>query len=208
MLKKMTMLAMAVGLLAALALPAAASATWKHGHSTAIQNNVTLSLTGQATFQSPLGGIRCQVTSDVIFKAGQTTGTVESFLTDPAGSDTNACEGTGGLSPCEVHDVTPQTGLNWVLHTRSSPSRIEITTGQLTSQTTGAFCLVTHVVLDAGTVTATPDQETLTGAVNLSGSLPATIKTHNGTVHTATAQVHNQAGGLVIEPPNKNTYSI
>jgi hypothetical protein len=212
MLKKMTVLAMAVGVVAALALPATASATWKQGHETPLAANETINFTGNAAFTSSLGGVTCQVTSETQFIAGQTSGEVETFDVHPQDETTN-CKGTGGLSPCQVHDVTPQTGLNWGFHTTQTAgppvtqhNTVQITTQSLQSTLTGAFCLVKHINLTPGSVTATPNQPTTVTSLTLSGGLKAHIQTNNGTTHQVDTTVSHS---LTIEDAaDKHKFSI
>ncbi len=213
MLKKMTVLAMAVGVVAALALPATASAVWKQGHTTPLQTNEAIPFTGTAAFTSSLGGVTCQVTSSTQFKAGQTTGTIHTFDIHP-GNETTDCKGTGGLSPCQVHEVNPQANLGWVFHTTQTPTQpvtqhntVQITTKDLTSTLTGAFCLVKHITLTEGSVTATPNQPLTVTGLTLSGTLKAHIQTNNGTKHQVDATVSHS---LTIEQESgqKHKYSI
>ncbi|HEX5929342.1 MAG TPA: hypothetical protein VFY48_08110 [Solirubrobacterales bacterium] len=224
MLKKMTVLAMAVGVVAALALPASASATWKHGQ-TAIEKDEQLGLTGNARFQGGLGGVECQVTSKITFQAGQTTGKVESFVPHPT-SDTLNCKGLAGLAFCQIHDVTPFSGASllstqnpWVLHTWAESTGgeppvihqkdlIHVTSGNITSTLTGGFCPVKHIMLTGGTVVATPNQPNNVTSVQLSGTLLAHLQTNNhaeGQSHTENVTV---SGTLTIEEPKAHTYSI
>jgi hypothetical protein len=202
MLKKLTVLAMAVGVVAALALPASASATWKH-HATAIQQSVQVGFTGQARFQGGLGGVECQVTSAAQFLAGQTTGNITSFTPHPT-NDTTNCKGLGGLAFCQIHNVAPTT-FPWVFHTVQSPVSVSVTHGQIHSQATGGFCPVNTLTITAGTVTITPNQPNTASSVTLSGSASVHLTTNNGQVDTENTTV---SGSLAIEAPNAATYSI
>ncbi|HEX5928092.1 MAG TPA: hypothetical protein VFY48_01730 [Solirubrobacterales bacterium] len=204
MFKKMTVLAMAVGVVAALALPASASATWKH-HQSAIQSNAQLGLTGQARFQGTLGGIECQVTSRAVFIAGQTTGTAETFVPHPT-SDTANCKGLGGLAFCQTHNLTPQAP-GWTFHTIvvNGVAKIQVTTTTITSQTTGGFCPVKHISLAGGEVTLDPAQDETVSSASLSGTLGAQLQTNDGTIDSESVTV---SGTLNVESPNAATYSI
>jgi hypothetical protein len=236
MLKKMTVLAMAVGVLAALALPASASAAWRH-HQTAIQQDVQLGLTGQARFQGENGGIECQVTSKVKFLSGQTTGNVETFVPHPTDATTN-CKGLGALAFCQIHDVTPFGTINqsallsttnpWTLHTANYQTTqlvvdqdankqittlangsqhanvIVVTSGNITSQPTGAFCPASHVNLTAGTVAAIPNEPETIDSVSLTG----TLRGHLTIGPNVVQEDVTVSGSLDIESPNSNTYSI
>ncbi len=201
MLKKMTVLAMAVGIVAAMALPATSSANWLH-HKTPITENKAIGFTGSAAFTSSLGGVTCQVTSEAQFIAGQTTGEIETFDVDPQ-DETTDCKGTGLLSPCQIHNVSPQQGLNWTMHTVNN--QILITTQSLQSTLTGAFCGVKSINLTAGTVTGTPNQPETVTTVTLSGNLQGHLQTNSGTTDTVQTTVSHS---LTIESPNDHTYSI
>ncbi len=203
MFRKITVLAMAVGIVTAFALPAAASAEWKHT-ATPIQQNVTIPFTGNAAFQSQLGGVTCQVTSEVQFKAFQTKGTVQTFKVHPTDETTN-CTGHGLLAPCQIHNVSPQTGFQWVIHTTGT--NIQITNGTLTSQLTGGFCGVKKIQITPGNVTASPNQPTNVTSIALSGTLQAHLETNSGVVH-ATAISVEDALTIEKESGKKHTYSI
>jgi hypothetical protein len=174
MFKKMTVLAMAVGIVAAMALPATAGASWKH-NKVPIQANVQLPFTGtNVKFESKKlnGGLGCQVTSQVQFKAAQTTATAESFKAHPT-SDTANCFGTGALAFCQIHKLQPQEGIQWVVHTGAGTT-ITITHGEIKSEATGAFCpfgadpTILNVSVKAGTVTGTADAHKVS-TITLSG---------------------------------------
>ncbi len=200
------MLAMSVGLLAALALPHTAPAAWKH-HKTVIQKDVQIGLTGQVRVASGAGGVECQITSRVKFLQGQTTGTVETFAQDN-GTVTQRCKGTGALGGCQVHELKV-VGLPWVLHTSAAnqtgdgtkhPDRIEIKAGEITSTLQGAFCLTVHVSATVGTIFATPDKIETASSVGLSGAFK---------IHVAGLEEDGKASGtLQIEEPDQATYSI
>jgi hypothetical protein len=212
MLKKLTVLAMTVGAVAAFALPASASAAWKH-HSTSIATDQTVGFTGNARFQGGLGGIECQITSQTKFLAGQTTGTAETFVAHPT-SDTANCRGLGGLAFCQIHNLTPQQAANWTIHTATATT-VSVTTTTIHSQATGAFCPVTTISLTAGTATLTPEKKNAEGkfvanpdtveTATISGSLQADLTTSGGSVDTETVTI---SGDLLVESPNANTYSI
>jgi hypothetical protein len=202
MLKKLTVLAVAIGAVAALALPASASAAWKH-HSTPIATDQTVGFTGNVRFQGGLGGVECQITSRTKFLAGQTTATAETFAPHPT-SDTTNCRGLGGLAFCQIHNLQPQAP-NWTAHTVQSPVSVTVTTTTIHSQATGGFCPVTTISLTAGTVTLTPNQANTVSSATESGNLQAHLTTTSGTVDTETVST---SGTLTIESPNAETYSI
>ncbi len=206
MFKKIIVLAMAVGVVAALALPTAASAAWKH-HQTQIAHNVAIPFTGNFVYSSAIGGISCQVTSETQFFTGQTTGEIETLDVHP-GDETTNCKGTGSLSPCQVHNLTPQVGLNWGFHTTGTVEKpsIQLTTGTLSYQMTGSFCGAKKIQTTPGNLTATPNQPNTFTSITLSGGLQAHIETNNGLVHPTAITV---SGSLTIEEAaKKHTYSI
>jgi hypothetical protein len=185
MLRKTTTLAMALGIVAAMALPAGAGANWKH-NGQPIQSNVQVPFTGtNVKFESQVigGGLGCQVTSEVQFKANQTTGTATSFKAHPT-SDTANCFGTGGLAFCQIHNLTPQQGIQWVIHTAAGTT-LSITHGDVTAQLTGGFCPLSHFHLKAGTIVGTADAHkvstiTLTGIAWVVGD--GVLQDHNAAV--------------------------
>lgn len=201
MLRKATILSLAISALAAMALPQAAPATWKH-HNTAIQQNISGTVTGNARFQGSLGGIECQATATALFFAGQTTGQIESYGADPVNETTN-CKGLGGLAFCQVHNWTA-TELPWTLHT-GAESTIVITSGQTHAQFTGAFCPVKSSITTPGTVTVTPNQPNTISSGQLSGTLEQHMQTNGGAVDKISVQI---SGTGNILAPNANTYSI
>ena len=149
MLRKMTVLAMALGALAALTLPMPASANWTKHHK-AIQQNEQVALTGTVGFAATAGGavqggIVCQITSQAQGIAGTTTGVVTTFNPDPdsAGTDTNRCAGNGGFALCQLHNLQPTgvTSPGWTIHTNHTGTHdVTVTYSDIHSQTTGAFC--------------------------------------------------------------------
>ncbi len=209
MFRKAMVLGMAVGVVAALALPASASATWKH-HNTSIVENVQLGWTGNMRFQGSMGGIECQITSRIKFLAGQAAGTVETLVPHPTNETTN-CKGLGGLAFCQIHDTTPQAP-NWTLHAgfetpggTKHASAATLTAQDMQSQLTGGFCPIKHIRVTAGNIGLIPNQPTTVSSGALSGSLQLDLQTNAGEVHKETLAITGQAQ---IESPNQNTYSF
>jgi hypothetical protein len=226
MLGKRTLLAMALSIVALFALPAVASATWKH-HSTPIQQNQQLTFTGNARFDTGGGGAECQLKIVATFLAAQTTGTLENLQPDPT-SDTANCKGIGGYAFCQVHQFTP-TGLPWTFHTTlaettqiqidgPNPGEVTvkgngvshqafvITTGNITAAPTGAFCPGKHILITPGTLLAIPNQENTFSSVQLNGTLLPHKQTTSGAVDTEQLKI---TGQVEIENPElRNTYSI
>jgi hypothetical protein len=229
MLRKMTALAMAVGIVAAFALPAAASASWKH-HSVAIQVDKDTSLTGKFRTQGAIGGVECQVTTTATFFAGQTTGIIDTFDVHPADETTN-CVGLGGLASCQIHNVTPQQNVNWSFHTEAWQTVTSVQGSQTTfgathqkalvitpqtlqyQMTGGVFCLVKKVQHHFNKIGLTEEElptqtvgdgNTITN-LDVNGSALLTIETNSGAVDQEETLVQ---GTLQVEAPNQNTYDL
>ncbi len=201
MSKRVVVIAMAIGVAGALALPGPASASWKH-HATPIQQNVQVGLTGSFRILTH-SGIECQITSSATFLAGQTTGNITSFTPHPT-SDTMNCRALGGLMFCQIHNVAP-TSFPWIFHTVQSPASISITHGEIHMTVTGGFCPVSALTVTAGTFTASPNQPNTASNLQLSGNANVHLTTSGGSVDTENTTV---SGTLNIESPNANTYSI
>ena len=205
MFKKMTVLAMALGALAAFALPMSASGAWTHEHKP-IVGNKQIALTGQVFFHATgggiQGGIRCQVTSTAQFYGvGSTTGQIDTFEIDPGSTVTNRCAGTGGLALCQQHQFQPTEvgGTSWTIHTNQTNKTVEITTKLIHAEVTGAFCPFTNLTVTPLTAVGTPDNVNTTSTLTLSG---------NATVDIPGALPSHIGGTLHIEAPNAGTYGI
>jgi hypothetical protein len=210
MWRKTTVLAMALSVVAAMALPGTASAVWKH-HNTAIQQDVQIGLTGTYGFQSESGGSSCQITSAIKFFAGQTTGQVESFGPHPTNATTN-CTTSGGLSQCQVETEQP-TNLSWPVHTTGTAQTptIQITFGDIHTDLIkkNLFCLYEHSTWTGGSLTihATPASGNTVTAFTISGSTQGHLYTDTANpMGTTTAMT--LGGTLNVESPNSGTYSI
>jgi hypothetical protein len=224
MFNKITVLAVAAGAVAALALPATASATWKH-HGVPIQNDISGSVTGKARFQGALGGIECQAIASAVFFANQTTGQIQSYGPHP-GNETTECKGLGGLAPCQIHDWT--TSVPWTFHTTTTtvhqhipakegePTKetkhhfydntLTITTGETSAQFTGGiFCLIKKTVSTPGELTITPNQPNTITSGQISGTLWQDIQTNGGGVDKETITI---SGTGAIVAPDAHTYDI
>jgi len=198
MFKKITILAMALGALAAFALPMSASAFWTKHHA-AITENEQIQLTGQIFFQSSNGGIDCQIQSNVTFEAGSTTGKATTFERLAGGTDTERCKGTGGLAFCQIHNLEP-TELPWIVHTVNSgqaTADVEVTFKTIHSQTTGGFCPASTTTVTPGTATFTPDNAQTTKKLTLSGQTKVDV------LGEETAQIGGQ-----LEVAGALTYGI
>jgi hypothetical protein len=226
MLKKMTVLAMAIGVVAAFALPVSASASWKH-HGVAIQVDKDISLTGKVRYQGGIGGVECQVTSTTTFFAGQTTGIIDTFDVHPQ-DETTDCKGLGGLAPCQIHNLNPQQIVNWSFHTEAWQTVTAVQNGSqttlgathpkaavITPQTVdvqltgGIFCIVKRIQVHFNKVGLTEegggaDGNTVTN-LDVNGSALLTIETNSGTLDQEETLIQ---GTLQVEPPNQNTYDL
>jgi hypothetical protein len=182
MLKKTIMLAMAVAIAAAFAVPAAATASnWKD-HSQILQANKQIQLTGGAKFTSgAVGNITCETTSKITLNANSTTGTVDEFIVDvdQVGSTvTQKCVAGGFLAGCQVHK-SQALNLPWTIHNETQ--RVEITNGNITVEMTGGFCpgkVATVTPANAAqshTLTATPNQPHTVTTLTLGGELEVDI---------------------------------
>ncbi len=206
MSKKLALLAIGAGMLAALALPHTAPAAWKH-HKTVIQKDAQIGLTGQVRIAGKTGGVECQITTRVKLQQGQTKGTVETFAQDD-GTVTQRCKGTGGLAGCQVHEFKA-LALPWTLNTSAAnqtgdgtkhPDRIEILAGEVTSTIAGAFCVGVHVSATSAPIYAVPDKVETVSQFTFSGSR---------LVHVAGVEEVGQVHGtLQVEEPDQATYSI
>jgi hypothetical protein len=207
MFKKTMVLAMALGVVAAFALPATASATWKH-HGTAIQQDVQFGLTGNFGTTSQVGGVQCQITANVQLTAGTTTGHVQTFAPHPT-SPTANCVGKGPTAFCQFHTVEP-TGLPWSLHTTGTVSNptIQLTHGDIHMQMTGGFCPYKFITKTAASWVLTPNPAN--GNTVTSFSLTGSGESHyyNEPGGPQTTAPEQTTGSWSVEAPNSGTYSI
>lgn len=213
MLKKTMMLAMAMAVVAAFAVPAAASAgLWKH-HTTNIATDQQITLTGQAKFSSGgVGSIDCQTTSQLTATAGTSTGTVTKFDVDldEAGSTvTTKCKSGAFLAGCQVHASQAQ-GLPWTIH--NDTKEVTITNGVILIEMTGGFCPGKTATVTPGHVTATPNQTKTVTTFTLSGTVGVHIYANHNPHATQQPVISDPAatvsGTQTILAPNKHTYSL
>lgn len=222
MFAKRTLRAVVLSIVALSALPAAASATWKH-HQQPIQQDVQLGLTGKLRFEAVIGAFECQVTSRIKLLAGQTQATMETLATHPT-SDTANCLGIGGFAFCQVHSLAfGGPGSTIQLGSFTTLEGIQHGNGQHTSvgtgivhqglsmgvgiadDVTGVFCFIQHISA-GGSVLAVPNQPSTMSSFQLHGAGGSTVTlASNGQTNTYSLTVK---GSLEIEAPNQNTYSI
>ncbi len=208
MLKKITLLAMAVGMLAAFALPAAASASWvDNGVALKEGENPKISFTGTATkFTSvATGGVSCNTVAEITLTGGTTTGFVNKF--EPNGTATAACVTSGLLATegCVVEKVT-STGLPWVLHNNTPTKTASVTTGTIDLELRKTNAAKENIAcpkfagsdITPGTVTLTPDNAAAISTLTLSG----TLKFDPGEIPVTISGVFH------VLAPNIGTYGI
>ncbi len=182
MLKKITLLAMAVGMLAAFALPAAASASWtKHDKELkAGETGVISEITGTAIkFTSvATGGVSCHTVGAATLTGGTTTGFLTKF--EPLTSATASCTTSGLLATegCVVEKVT-STELPWIIHNNTPTTTISVTTRTIDIELRKTNAAKENVAcpkfagsdITPGTVTLTPDNAETISTLTLSGTL-------------------------------------
>ncbi len=195
MIKKMILLALAVGALSA--LPSAAMALeWTDG-TIKVGTERQLQTKGNAKFSSGVAGsVDCKTTSTLKLIPG-TTGEITSFHPDTGlGTITQVCKAGGALANCQVHAVQA-TNLPWVGHivteTVQSPKhehlqKLLVTSGAIHNTLGGQFCPAASLeVTPSNEVTVLLDNEhgatnlTLDGSVQVDSSLGKLATTVSGT---------------------------
>ena len=151
MIKKLTLLAMAIGALVALAGPASASANWTE-EGVEITENHTLEVTGTLGFTGPAGlgspGISCLVKASIQLTAGTDQAHVLSVEFEKTGSGTPDCVGTGSFYTCHVQHATAEN-LPWTA--TPTGSSLTIQGGKLRFVYKPGSCLASEsVVADTG----------------------------------------------------------
>ncbi len=180
MLKKITLLAIAAGVLAAL-VPAGASATWiDKGVALKAGSNPKIPLTGTLIKYTSIvtGGVTCHSFAEIELTGGVTTGFMTKF--EPVTSATASCTTSGVLANegCVIEKLTP-TELPWVLHNNTPTLTISLTTktmhtelrktvGVGVSQPCPKF---SGADFTPGTLTLTPDNSAEWSTLVLSGTL-------------------------------------
>lgn len=178
MLKKMMALAIVLGLVAAAALPGAASAKWMHHENGELKSDVDFELEGSLGFQSELGQLACQVEMTMTFFALQGTGQIDSIDHIPQEEPTFDCGTSGSLAFCQIHAMKPK-GLHWLLHTTGTKENptVSITFGGMHFEQTGGFCPFKHATITEGNLNFLPtdaggkvNEGKTVGTFDLSGS--------------------------------------
>lgn len=156
MFKKAIMLAVAAAAIAAMAIPASASAAWTH-HNTHLAQNAQIQVTGQAHFEGEeIGGVACQTDAQATLLAGQTTATVTNFgvdLTEAGSTVTSKCSVNAELAFFGCTDVGQVTvdGLPWTAHATNT-QQIAVTTGTIQNHLHGGIFCPKTIQLTPGTV--------------------------------------------------------
>lgn len=196
-MRKITILAVVV---AALAIPATASATWTDNH-VAINQNQAIQFTGQFKLASNVGSIECQVVLDGQLLSGQTTGLVQQFDVDaeePKQEEkiTKKCALGGGLVGVGCKGVINYvvTGEPWTFHAVSTQT-IAITTNTLEFLLEGgAFC-PDAVDLTPGTIHIQTTTQNTWSAGQFSGQLQSMVGVQNTGNATITGSLGITPGG-------------
>lgn len=185
MFKKAVVLAVAAAALAALAIPATASAKWAHttppnGVIKDLEANVKITVTGQAKFQGQVGSVECAFISHTQLTANQTTAHAQ-FEVNNGGkaNDEAECSVGGGLVTVgctDAEQVTIEGGteaLPW--HAKAeSQTTIAVSTKAIQNHLTGGALCPKTIQLTPGTVHLKAGQNWFkTG--ELSGNLQAHI---------------------------------
>lgn len=212
MFKKIMVLAMALGAMAAFLLPVAALANWQE-KGAKLEVSKTIALKGQVNVTTSAGGVQCELTPTVEFLPG-TTGFIETFQTEGQTLTTEKCKGSGGLSFCQVHNLEP-TGLpyntaqgtgGWKLHTHAATQTIEIMNGLIHAELVGFACPFNQVTVTPGTIIATPNNVAEVSSVTQSGNLQVDFKNAKGEETQIAAQV---SGTLNVEgQQDPKTYGV
>jgi hypothetical protein len=176
MLKKITLLAMAVAALAVFVLPAVASANWKDS-GVEVKTNATITATGtEFKFTSvATGAITCHVVLEGTLTASSTAGDLTKF--EPLGGNATANCTTGGVianEGCVIESVTA-TELPWNLTDTGTTITVATRTIDIRLVKKGSANVLCQKFpgsdFTAGTLTFTPDKTTAISTLTLSGSL-------------------------------------
>ena len=188
MLKKVTMLAVAAAALAALAIPASASAAWQHG-AVALEKDETIQLTGDASFTgSEIGSVQCQVKAHGHLRVGApgNLGEITSFgvdLTQEGSTVTSKCkvdEVLEFLGCSDVASVT-STGFPWGVEALSGQT-LKVSTGTIQNHLHGGIFCPKTIQLTPGTVHIT----TTTSSNWTEGQLSGTLQGDGGVQQNVT----------------------
>jgi hypothetical protein len=177
MLKKLSLLALAVGALVAFAIPATASAsgTWTDkGVNVAVHTTVKATGTIQFVSKSGAGGIHCKTAHAeiTIQKDGKTTTITKFECTEP--TTFGSLKEVFGCSVEKIHTTMP-----WAATPTGSPANTIDITGIHINNTMNAPCLVgtSITVTNKGTtaVTATPNNIGAISSVAMGGEVETSV---------------------------------
>jgi hypothetical protein len=167
MLKKMMLLALAVGALVAFAAPASASASGPMftNNQAAISGTVPTTFSGRATFTAlGIPGTSYSCVIHVTLSVGTTEAHITSFV-----ATRETCEGTGALEPCEL------AAANATGEFTTNGATISSSNFTLSNTYEGENCAVPGVE-GSGSITLTPVEEETDplNEVTASGTLEST----------------------------------
>jgi hypothetical protein len=172
MLRKITLLAMAVGALVAFAVPASASATEWTAEEAPFSGHTTIEAEGHAEFKVT-GAVPTGVTCEealftLTLKGGSDEGWVTAFsVTSPI----TKCSGFGNLAPCEPVQPDPENMVTGWPVTATANGTIDITGIQF--KATYNNCAASQIA--GGSITLTPNNrnaiETLSGSGTAFGNV-------------------------------------
>lgn len=140
-MRKLIIVASAIAVFMA---PAGASGNWQQ-HSENLFENRQINLTGTFEYHGEIGGVTCQLDSNVTLLHSSTTASVTSFevdLTEAGSTTTSKCSVDATTAAFGCTDVASMTrqGFPWTAHATST-QRIAITTGTIQFHLHGGiFC--------------------------------------------------------------------
>lgn len=178
MFKKLTVLAVAVAALAALAIPASASANWQHNGGLLLENK-TIEIETQLSLQSEVGSIKCGMWIHADLLAQQTTATVTNVAVNllKGGTVTDTCSVGGGLTGLgciDVGSLTVDIGPDdhWTAHGNGTRN-IAITTDTMQAHLHGGMLCPKTIQITPSTINFVPEKEAFG-----TGELQGTVQTH------------------------------
>jgi len=199
MLKKLTLLALAVSALAAFGASNASASWYDKGVALGAGQNPTIHLTGPIGFTSSAGHVHCtNATANIQATGGSTDGHVTAFA--PISNPTESCHLSGGIvllcgGTTKLETVilvgTPTATLTKV------PDTVDITNVKLTQSCANGF----GFELSSETNPLVISNITTPSAI-VSGTIAGTLKS---TLSSGTVAVH---GDMTVTPSEQGTYGI
>lgn len=179
MFKKATMLAVAVAALAALTVPASASANWQHVQQGLLLENKTIEIETQLSLQSEFGSMKCGMWIHADLLAQQTTATVTNVAVNllKGGTVTDTCSVGGGLTPLgciDVGSLTVDIGPDdhWTAHGNGTQN-FAITTDIMQAHLHGGALCPKTIQITPSTINFVTEKEAWG-----KGELQGTVQTH------------------------------